>query len=117
MKYLICIFLITFFTACEKSISIQPLSQKALLVVDGTIENGQRPYILLSTSLNYFSKIDPEILVASLVTNAKVTISDGVKVINLKEYEQSIGGVYNLIYYSSDASNGSTAMVGEIGKT
>lgn len=117
MKYFAFLFLIAFFAACEKSINIQPVSQKPLLVVDGTIENGQRPFILLSTSLNYFSKIDPEILVASLVTGAKVSISDGVTVTNLKEYQQTIAGVYNLVYYSSDTSNGATAIVGMIGKT
>lgn len=114
MKYLGCFFLLFFFSACEKSINIQPESQKPLLVVDGTIENGQRPVILLSTSLNYFSKINPEVLIASLVSNAKVTLSDGVKTIELKKYEQLIGQ-YSLTYYSSDTAG--SAAVGEVGKT
>lgn len=117
MKCLGLLFILFLFSACEKSINIQPVSQKKLLVVDGTIENGQRPYILLSSSLNYFSKIDPEILIASIVTNAKVTLSDGVTTTILKEYKQPVAGIYNLTYYSSDTSGTSPSMIGQIGKT
>ena len=117
MKYLGGLFILLFFGSCEKSINIQPESQKPLLVVDGTIENGQRPFILLSTSLNYFSKIDAEVLISSIVTDAKVTLSDGVKTIELKKYGQLIGGIYTISYYSSDTTNSATAMVGETGKT
>ena len=116
MKFLPVLFILLFFTACEKSINILPESQKSLLVVDGTIENGQRPLILLSTSLSYFSEIDPSVLVASIVKDAKVTLSDGVTTAELKAYRQSIGGIFDLTYYSSDSSDGA-AMVGEVGKT
>lgn len=117
MKYFVCIFLIAFFTACEKSINIQPVSQKPLLVVDGTIEDGRPPIIVLSTSLNYFGKIDPEILIASNVTNAKVTLSDGVTAAQLKQYQLHLGGSFNLIYYSSDTTDMTTAIIGQTGKT
>lgn len=117
MKYLCCILMLCFFTACEKSISIQPVSQKPLLVVDGTIENDKPPFIVLSTSLNYFSKLNPEILVASIVSGAKVTISDGTAVAQLKEYQQPLGGGYNLVYYSCDTSDSETAVIGQPGKT
>lgn len=117
MKYVGILFLIIFFSSCEKSINIQPVSQKPLLVVDGTIENGKRPIVVLSTSLNYFSKIDPKILIASIVTGATVTLSDGETTTNLVEYLQPIGGGYNVVYYSSDTTNTSTSMTGEIGKT
>ncbi|MEJ7681676.1 MAG: DUF4249 domain-containing protein [Segetibacter sp.] len=88
-----------------------------MLVVDATIENDKHPVIILSTSLNYFSKINPDILVASIVSGAKVTISDGDAVNQLKEYKQPLGGGYNLIYYSSDTTGGETAIIGRQGKT
>lgn len=116
MKYLGCLIIFTFFTACEKAINIQPLSQKPLLVVDGTIEEGEPPFIVLSTSLNYFSEIDPEVLMASNVKDAKVTLSDGVSNIQLKEYRQHLGGNYYLSYYSSDTSI-ENAIIGQQGKT
>lgn len=117
MKFLSAFLILLFFTSCEKSINIQPQSQKPLLVVDGMIENGQRPLILLSTSLDYFSKIDPQVLVASVVKDAKVTLSDGTNLKALKAYQQSIGGLYNLTYYSSDTASSATDVIGEIGKT
>jgi hypothetical protein len=117
MKYLWGVLLLLCFTACEKSINIQPLSQKPLLVVDGTIENDKPPFIVLSTSLNYFSKIDLPILIASIVTGAKVTISDGVAETQLKEYKQPLAGIYNLVYYSSETTNSTTGMIGQTGKT
>lgn len=116
MKYLGCILILSFFSACEKAINIQPESQKPLLVVDGTIEDGKRPFIILSNSLNYFSKINPEILMASNVTDAKVTLSDGVAVAQLKAYKQSLGS-FSIVYYSSDTTDMSTAMIGQTGKT
>lgn len=117
MKFLPVILLLLFFASCEKNINILPESQKPLLVVDGTIENGQRPYILLSTSLNYFNKIDVETLTASLVSNAKVTISDGATTKLLKEYKQPLAGSFSLTYYSSDTTNAEADIIGEVGKT
>jgi hypothetical protein len=117
MKYVWGLIFLIFVTACEKAISIQPETQKQVLVVDGTIENGQLPFIMLSTSLNYFSTINPEILLASQVSNAKVTISDGSVTRILKEFKQSLGGGYNLVYYSDDSTNPGGAFRGEEGKT
>lgn len=116
MKYLSGILVLLCFTSCEKSINIQPQSQTPLLVVDGTIENGKMPFIILSNSLNYFSEINVEKLVASVVSGAKVTISDGTADIQLKEYKRSLGLGFNLIYYSSD-STGQSAVIGQLGKT
>jgi len=117
MKYLGTFFILLFLLGCEKSIDIRPESQNSLLVVDGNIENGERPFILLSTSLDYFSKIDPEVLVSSIVKNAKVTISDGVTTSELKAYNQPIAGLFTLTYYSSDTTSGGTNVIGQIGKT
>ena len=117
MKYLWSLLILCFFAACEKSINIQPLSQKPLLVVDGSIENDKAPFIILSTSLNYFSEIRAEILVASLVTGAKVTVSEGNSTVQLKEYIQQLPGGFNLVYYSTDTINSETAMIGRPGKT
>lgn len=117
MKYLWSILILFLFAACEKSINIQPASQKPLLVVDGTIENGKPPFVILSTSLNYFSKINADILLASIVTGAKVTVSDGSAVIPLKEFKQPLGAGFNIVYYSCDTTDAATAVIGQTGKT
>ena len=70
--------------ACEKTINIQPDQQTSKLVVEAQIESGQAPVVALSTSLNYFSAIDPVALNNSYVHNAKVTISDGPKQVQMQ---------------------------------
>lgn len=117
MKYLWGILILFLFAACEKSINLQPDAQKPLLVVDGTIENDKPPFIILSTSLNYFSKINADVLAASIATGAKVTISDGAAVTPLKEYKQPLGEGYTLSYYSSDTTGGVPGLIGRQGKT
>lgn len=117
MKYVCGLLLIIFLFGCEKHIDIQTETQKPLLVVDGTIENGKVPNVILSTSLNYFSSISPEILLASNVTDANVSLSNGDITVQLKKYSQPLGAGFNLVYYSSDSTDPSKAMRGELGKT
>jgi hypothetical protein len=92
-------------TSCEKNINLSVKNQTPKLVVDGSIENGMPPVISLSTSLNYFSTITPEELSASFVHNAKVTVSDGVHTVQLKEYSYTDTSGYALYYYTPDTVN------------
>ncbi|MDB5191952.1 MAG: hypothetical protein JWQ96_1515 [Segetibacter sp.] len=101
--------------SCEKAIDITPASLKPLLVVDGTIEDGQPPNIVLANSINYFSTIDARLLTGSFVQDAVVTLTDGRKTEKLKAYKTPIGGGYNLVHYSSDSSNLANAIVGKQG--
>ena len=70
---------------CAKTINIQPDLQEPKLVVEAQIESGQAPIVVLSTSLNYFSEIDPVVLANSYVHGAKITLSDGSKTVLLNE--------------------------------
>lgn len=118
MKFFAGMFILWMFcTACEKTIQLQPQSLESELVVDGNIESGQAPFIVLSRSLNYFSSINPAVLNGSQVHNATVILTDGIKTHQLKEYSQPIGGGYSISYYSTDSSNLSTSITGEPGKT
>jgi Domain of unknown function (DUF4249) len=111
------ILLTGFLTGCEKTISFTPDNDSPVLVVEATIENGEEPLVVLTTSLNYFSEITSELLTGSFVRNAEVTISNGVKTHRLKEYEVPISNGTSLFYYSTDTSNLSTAFVGEFATT
>jgi len=102
---------------CEKSISFKPRNAASLLVVDASIESGQPPLVILSGSLDYFSKISPDILAGSFVRNAEVFISNGTTNHKLKEYAVPNVNGYTLYYYSIDSSNLATAFVGEFNKT
>ncbi|MFX7144783.1 hypothetical protein ABTI11_20065, partial [Acinetobacter baumannii] len=78
---------IIFGIGCEKTINISPNAQSTKLVVDGQIEVGQPPIVLLSTSLSFFSNIDTATLYASFIKDAKVTVSDGVLTHQLRFYD------------------------------
>lgn len=103
--------------SCEKSISFRPKSQEPLVVVEATIENGQAPVVLLSSSVNFFSKITPDILAASFIRNAQVDISNGSLTHRLKEYRIPANNGYDLYYYSIDSASLPTAFLGEFNKT
>ena len=118
MYKLVCLLLMTCLAyGCEKSISFKPRNAASLLVVDASIESGQPPLVILSGSLDYFSKISPDILAGSFVRNADVFISNGTTNHKLKEYAVPNVNGYTLYYYSIDSSNLATAFVGEFNKT
>ena len=86
------------------------------MVVDAQIENGQAPTVVLTKSLDYFGKISPQILAASFVHNAVITVSNGALTQQLKEYTIPLGGAYTGYYYSIDSANLPTAFLGEFNK-
>jgi len=116
MKYVLAFGLICLFASCEKDIDLNPQVQAAKLVVDGQIEQGQAPVIVLTSSFGYFSTISAAQLSGTFVRNATVTVSDGTKTHQLKEYAVPVtnGNVY---YYSNDPAQPATAFTGVPGKT
>ncbi len=102
------------FVSCEKDIQLQPEIQAPKLVVEAQIEDGQAPYVILSSSLNYFSTIDAATLNGTYVRNAKVSISDGSRNVALQEYSVPIGNGYFFYYYSTGTGG---TLFGEQGKT
>jgi len=107
---------ILFLTGCEKSVTFKLDETVSGLVVDANIENGHPPVVLLSTSLNYFSKISPEILLNSFVHGATITISDGAKQQVLKEYSYKTAAFIDIYYYTVDSSV-QRNFLGEFNKT
>lgn len=103
--------------ACERDINFDLDTTEPKLVVEATIENGQPPIVILTNSLNYFSKISPQILAQSFVHNAEVFVSNGSLTHKLKEYPVPIGGGFILYYYSIDSSNLATAFTGQLNKS
>jgi Domain of unknown function (DUF4249) len=119
MKYLArftwCLFL--FLASCEKDIDISLDTQLPKLVVDASIENGKVPVVFLSTSLNYFGQISPEILSQSFVRNASVMISDGTKSHQLVEDSIITAAGYYIYYYSNNPAQPATSIIGQFEKT
>lgn len=99
------------FSSCEKNVHFDLNSADPLLVVDASIENNKPPLVVLSTSLDYFSEITPELLSKSFVHDAAVFISNGNHTQQLKEYTVSSGS-NNIYYYSIDSANLGNAFLG-----
>lgn len=113
MKYWILVCSMGFvFSSCEKGITFNLNNTTPSLVVEATIENAQPPIVILSSSFDYFSKISPEILASSFVHNAVITVSNGSKTQQLKEYAVNNGASITLYYYSIDSSNLANVFVG-----
>jgi hypothetical protein len=109
--------LILLLSACEKSVDFDLDEVPPKLVVDGQIENGRPPIVVLSKSLNYFSQITPEILQNSFVRNAIIRISDGTRTTTLKEYGVPAGTGVTLYFYSVDTAQPASILIGQFDKT
>ena len=73
---LICIQIILF-ASCQKEVKIDIPSYENKLVVEGRIETGLPPIILLSSSKDIFSMNSLDTIFGSYITDAVITISDG----------------------------------------
>lgn len=101
-----------FLSSCEKAIDVHLKDTSNQLVVDGSIENNKPPIIYLSHSLDYYSEISLDILSASFIHNATVTITTGNNTYTLKEAATMADTSGNLIYYYTTDSSGSGALLG-----
>lgn len=102
-------------TACKKGNSVDLRDKGEQLVVEGMIENGRYPTVTLSRSLDYFSKIEPEQLLASFVHGAKVTVSNGAQTHQLREYSSDTSNGTGTCFYTVDTADINNAFVGERG--
>jgi len=104
------------FFSCERAIDFDLKEPEPKLVVEATIENNGPPVVILSRSINFFSKIDGATLSNTFVHNAEVFVSNGISIHQLKEYSMAVGGGFAFYYYSIDSSNLPTAFFGELNK-
>jgi hypothetical protein len=72
-------------TSCEKEINIKLKDGEGKLVVEGHIEPGLPPYIVLTRSQPYFSSLSTNDFSRFFVHNALVNVSDGRDTIQLRE--------------------------------
>ena len=109
------LFIAILLVSCEKDVDIKLEDGQERLVVEGSIETGQPPFILLTKSIGYFAKIDLNTLQNSFVHGAEVTLSDGTKTVKLKEYSfdtSSFGNKFS--FYSIDTSSLDNFMFGGV---
>ncbi len=116
-KHLFFLLTAVLFLGCERTVDLKVNNQPSKLVVDASIENDQVPVVILSTSLNYFSTISPQQLLASFVHGAVVTISDSSKTIQLVESNYTDSSGYKFYFYTVDPANLSQTIIGKFNTT
>lgn len=82
--YSLTLFLSIFlFVGCEKEINVDLPTTEPKLVVEGKIEMGANPIIVLTKTTNYFDPTDLASVAESFVGDATITISDGTTTNNM----------------------------------
>jgi len=94
-------------TSCEKEVNINLSTGEPKLVIEGQIENGGFPIVVITKSIGYFSRIDLSTLENSFVHDAIVEVSDGTTKIRLREYalDTGFGGTNKFFLYTIDTSS------------
>lgn len=102
---------------CEKKVDFELKNASEVLSVDASIETNADPVVILTRSLNYFSKIDASILSDAMIKDATVTISNGTRTHQLKRVDVVLPGDLPFSYYTTDPANPVTRITGEEGKS
>ena len=102
--------------SCQKEVHINLGTTATQVVVQGAIETNVPPYVILTSTIGFFSKIDLGTLQNSFLHGANITVSDGSNTVTLKEYSIDTGNNNKFYIYSVDTTNLSNIMYGEVGK-
>ena len=102
--------------SCEKVIHINLATSSPQVVVQGTIETGQPPYVFLTSTIGFFSQVNLNTLQNSFIHGAVITVSNGTKTTTLKEYSFDTGSNSKFYIYTIDTTNLSNTFVGEVEK-
>lgn len=112
------VLLVLLATSCEKDITLDLPQGEVRLVVDGYVETGLPPYILLSRSEGYFNPIGVSSLNNLPERGARVYISNGTDTVQLLEIDTLINGIrVSGCYIALDPLSGTFSMTGIPGTT
>ena len=117
-KYFTIIFAALFLASCEKNIDLDLPDASSKIVVEGYVEAGFVPYVILSRSQNYFDPIGQSTLNNLPISGAVVTISNGVDTVQLTEVDTTVNGVtVSGFYIALDPNTLIPTMLGVPGTT
>ncbi len=98
--------------SCQKEIEIELPTPENSFVVEGYIENGKFPIVVLTRNSSYFDPVDSTTLQKLFVTEANVYISDGIQTEKLTlSFSNLFTQTWPLLYFVGDT------IVGEVGRT
>jgi hypothetical protein len=103
------LFLLIFVVSCSREDYVKSVDGESKIVVEGWIEQGDVPQVILSRSIPVDAKIDSTTIFDYFIRSAKVTVSDGEdeEVLNLRSDKDRVPPY---VYYGSK-------IIGEVGKT
>jgi hypothetical protein len=107
-KYTILFIISLLLFSCEKVVDIEIPENQEKLVVEGSIEPGVPPVVLLTETVGYYFPTDSNTYKNSFVKGAIITVSDGITTVQLDEF--SINGY--TVYTTTNP-----AIFGQIGST
>ncbi len=110
------LFLLFALQACQKELNVKIQSSDPQLVVQGGIETGRPPYVVLTTTIGTFSSFSLADVSNLFVHNAKIQVGDGSKTITLREYAVDTADGAKFYIYTIDTAMGGGIMLGEEGK-
>ncbi len=79
-----------FFFACEKEINLNLKDPQNAVVVEGHIENGIPPYVMLTKNSAFFSNLNLNNIASYFISGADVKIITGGDTIQLQEYNGAL---------------------------
>jgi len=97
------------FLSCTKDITIDLPEVEQKIVVEGGIEPGQYPWVILTKSVGYFDPVDSASLAQNIITDATVIVSNGV-------ISDTLDVTFDPNYFIPIVYKGST-LVGQAGGT
>lgn len=109
MKKILAFLLILSLFGCKEEDIYSTKDYSPKFVVEGWIENGQYPHVILTHNLPFFTSVDSAQLSEIVIRYAKVTVSDGVQT-------EILTGKKDTDYFPSFIYKGSE-LKGEVGKT
>lgn len=96
--------LFSLIASCEKEVHISLKSEDPKVVIQGSIETGQPPYVVLTNTIGFFGKVDLSTMEDAFIHNADVKVSDGINMVTLKEYSIDTGNNYKFYIYFLDTT-------------
>ena len=110
MRCITVIFLISIFFSCSKEITVDLPEPEEKFVVEGYIENGSSPVILLTRSQPYFSSISLDQLDDLFVKGASITLSSEGQQYNFVEFAVPLDSNTQVYIYTIPS------LIGAVGK-
>lgn len=114
----ILIFSSLYFYSCEKEVNFDlPADVNNKIVVEGSIETGLPPFVTLTKTFGFFSKLDLNSLKDAFISGATITVNDGSRSITLREYTFDTAGSVYKFYTVDSARPQDLTFLGQVGKT